>query len=78
MVMGRRYKDHEPKPDGKAKRLARIVAVVALLFAGVALHATVTALNEGRDDWWLGVVAILGIALTAASMAGLWRQSNAG
>ena len=75
--MPRRYKDH---PSIKPKSPAWFVylpAVVFLIAAVACTHAVMMALEQGREDWWLGVVALAITACVALRFALFRRQSNA-
>jgi uncharacterized integral membrane protein len=77
MVMARRYKDPIPARRRRPGWIAWMLVVVLLLVAIASMHAIVDAFETGRDEWWLGVIALLIIVVAALRLALARRQSNA-
>jgi uncharacterized membrane protein YhaH (DUF805 family) len=77
MVMPRRYKDFVSKKKRRPAWVAWLSAAILLVVTIVAIHGLVTALEAGRKDWWLGVLALLITLATALCLAASRRQSDA-
>jgi hypothetical protein len=77
MVMARRYKDKASRRRGRPGWIVWPMAVVLLLVTIVSAHALLTAIAMGREDWWLGLLALLITLVAALRLAVFRRQSNA-